>query len=145
MKDLNLISENSQSKNLTELNLFTESDIQKIRNEFCKPNIGTSKPSGLFEGLSYKYISDENTGLRKALRSKNLKSEYFEGKKANYQKILSNFENLEKIEVKTKEGKSTGIFIINFFVKSNSYITIYFDFQKVKSELNQMKGEQIKK
>lgn len=145
MKDLNLISDNSIGKNISELNLFTEKDIEIIKSEYCKPNIGTAKPSGLFDKLSYTYVSDENIGLRKALRSKNPKSQYFDGKKANYSKILENWKDLEKIEVKTKEGKQTGIYLINFNVKLNSYITIYFDFNKAKSELNNSKGEQIKK
>lgn len=145
MKDLNLISENNIGKNISELSIFTQSDIEVIKNNYCKPNIGTSKPSGLFDKLSYIYISDENTGLRKALRSKNPKSDYFDGKKANYSKILANWKDLEKIEVKTKEGKETGIYLLNFNVKLNSYITIYFNYNQAKQELNSLKGEQIKK
>jgi len=147
MRDLINVNLDKTSKNLDAITFLSDSDIIHIKENFCKPFLIADTPDETFKGLSFKYDSSKHSDIRRALRaSHNDFNSFYDktNKKMNYSKIQSDFNQISKIELIDLKGVRSGIYLINFKVKARKYCNIYFDFNKVKTELNQSKGEKIK-
>lgn len=136
MKNAKMISVNGK-KNLISSIPLSESDIAKIRKEYCSPEIVATSPADLFSDLDYKYVSTKD--FRRTLQVNNDSKKYFDEKlkQFNYDLIVRDFDSIKnKIKVIDSKGNETGIFILSFNFGYRDYRKIYFDFNDVKSKLN---------
>ena len=129
------------------ITFLTDKDIQIIKGNFCTPSLFADSPTEAFKGMDFKYSSEKHLNIRKMIRkSANPNEGYYNetSKKFDYPAVVKNFEQIGKLAVMDSKGNATGLFLLTLKLESRKYIHFYFDFGKVKLELNKTAGNPIK-
>jgi len=145
MKKIASVNLDSTSMQVDKL-VLNDSDIQIMKSNATADSIADT-PTELFKGLTFKYSTQRDARLRRAMQTdKNDFHSYFikEKNEMNEKKIFEDFGKLDKVAIIDSKGKETGLFIISFKKAQRQYLKIVFDFNAIKLELNQTKGTSIK-